>query len=331
MIETNSEIHPKSVSYVVTNKVPTCSSRTTVGDVIKLLNTEKPDQFVSINYIYVLDSENKLKGTVSVENIFRNDHSEILENLMNTNLITVREHSHQEKAALLAIKNDLKAIPVTDKNDKFIGVITSETILNILHREHVEDLLHYAGLGKYKNFGHDFISVPVHTQIKARLPWLIIGLVGGIFAASIVSRFDVLLEELVLLAAFMPAVIYIADAVGTQSETLIVRNLSLNEKLNIRKYIQKELVITGSLGLIIGILAGILSQIFWQNFTLALIVSVSFLLASIASAICGVMLPIILEKLKIDPAVGSGPIATVISDLLSIIVYFSVASFFLAI
>jgi len=329
--ENNSTIHPKSVSYVVTDKVPTSLAHNTVGDVIKLLNTEKPDQFVSINYIYVLDSEKKLKGTVSVEEIFRNDHSESLANIMNTNLITVREHSHQEKAALLAIKNDLKAIPVTDKNDKFIGVITSESILNILHREHIEDMLHFAGLGKYKNFEVDLLSVPIQKQIKARLPWLIIGLVGGIFAASIVSGFDALLEKLVLLAAFLPAVIYIGDAVGSQSQTLIVRDLGLNEKLKIGKYLRKELLISISLGLIVGTLAGIISQVFWQNFTLALIVSVSFLLTIIVSAVVGVILPVIFEKFRIDPAVGSGPIATVIRDILSIVVYFTVAAIFLSI
>jgi magnesium transporter len=329
MQESEENYHPKACGIVATKKVPVCSPHDLVGDVIKKLTVEKPGEYDWINYIYVLNSEKKLKGTLTIEKIYRSDHKQKVSEIMNTNLVSVRAHSPQERAALLAIEHDLRAIPVTDKDDNFLGIITSEAILNILHKEHVEDILHLSGLGRYRNFDKDYYSLPIVKQILARLPWLVIGLIGGIIAASIVSGFNKYIEELVLLAAFLPAVVYIGDATGSQTQTLMVRNLGLNLKQPFIKYLEKELLISVLIGLFIGALAGLVSQIFWNNFTLALIIFVSFLLTIMVSAVVGVVLPFLFQKFKIDPAIGSGPIATVIRDLLSILVYFSVAMLFL--
>ncbi|MBI2621673.1 MAG: magnesium transporter [Candidatus Levybacteria bacterium] len=324
-----SAVGKKMANLVATSKVPTVSSTTTVGEAEKLLSTEKIDQYDSVNYIYILNEKNNLRGIVSIKEIFRNASDTRLSGIMTTDLITVRGHSPQEKAALLAVKNNIKAVPVIDKDGKFLGVITSDTILNILHEENVEDMLYTAGIGRLNNPEIKLIDASVSDHIKVRLPWLIVGLIGGIFAAIIVSGFDSLIRQMILLTAFLPAVVYIGDAVGVQSQTIIIRSLVLDKNLSFMKYMWRELAISILIGVIIGAAAGVISQIFWGNLTLALIISVSFILTIILSSIVGIILPLVFDRFKVDPAIGSGPLATVIRDILSIVVYFTVASFFL--
>lgn len=325
----NKKITSELVSFAMSSRVPALLPHSTVEEAKELLNTEKPDQYDSINYIYVVDEKNILQGVISIKELLRNKNKTVLSNIMKSNLITLSEHSHQKRAALLAVKNKLKAVPVIDKEGKLLGVITSDSILSILHKVHAEGLLYSTGIGNLRVDESGLISASVAEHLKARLPWLLVGLVGGIFAASIVSGFDVLIEKMILLAAFLPAVVYIGDAVGTQSQMILVTSMAIDKKLIINRYLWRELAISSSIGLIIGISAGIISQIFWGNLTLSYIVITSFLFTIIISALIGVILPLGFKKLKMDPSVGSGPIATVMCDILNILVYFTVATLFL--
>jgi magnesium transporter len=314
---------------VITKKVPIAPSTTTIKEIVNLLNTEKPDQFDSVNYIYIVNRDNVLRGVVSIKEVFRNSGEARLGDIMKTDLVVAREHSPQEKAALLAIKNNIKAVPIIDKNKKFLGVITSDAILNILHRESVEDLLYTAGVGKIKNFESGLVTASIADHLKSRLPWLIVGLFGGIFAATIVTGFDDLIQKMVLLAAFLPAVVYIGDAVGAQTQMIAIRSLAIDKDFAISKFIKRELLISVLIGLVIGVSAGAISQIFWGNPVLALIVTVSFIFTIITSSAIAVALPLVFEKYKVDPAIGSGPVATVIRDILNIVIYFLIALLFL--
>jgi len=321
--------HKRLALNALTDKVPTASLSTTVRDIEKLLDTEKKDQFETINYIYVLSDNRTLKGVVSIKEIFRNSRETEVSKIMTTDLVTVRSHSSQERAAMLAIKHNIKAIPVVDRDDRFLGVIPSDTILDILHREHIEDVLYEAGIGKFNNPITELINASAFDHLKRRLPWLIVGLLGGILAASIVSGFNTLIEELVLLAAFLPAIVYIGDAVGAQSQTILIRSLAIDKTMSIKKYISRELIVGSTIGVIIGVFAGIISKVFWGDFTLALIVATSLFLTVLISSVIAIILPLLFQKASIDPAIGSGPIATVLRDILSIVIYFTIASFFL--
>jgi len=321
--------HKRIALSVTTDKVPLVSLTATVADIEKVLDTEKIDQFETINYIYILGADRKLKGIASIKEIFRNPKNTVISKIMETNLITLRAHSPQEKAAMLAIKHNIKAVPVVDPEDRFLGVIPSDKILEILHREHVEDVLYEVGVGRFTNPVVELIHASALEHIQKRLPWLIVGLLGGILAAYIVSGFDHLVEELILLAAFLPAIVYIGDAVGAQAQTIMIRSLAIDKDLPIGNYALREVVVNSFMGLIIGAFAGIASQIFWGNIVLAFIVSTSFLLTILLSSVIAILLPLIFEKVKVDPAIGSGPIATVVRDILSILIYFTVASIFL--
>lgn len=321
--------HKVLVTHVLTSKVPTVSPNTTVQQIENILNTETADEFDSINYIYVVGQNHELQGVLSVKEIFRQPKTTMLSQIMKTNLITVSAHSHQEKAAMQAIRHNIKAVPVIDKDNHFLGVITSDVILSILHAANLEDQLHLTGLRLISNVRTGLTDSTVWTHLKIRIPWLLVGLLGGVFAASIVSGFDKVIQELVMLAAFLPAVVYIGDAVGAQSQMIIIRSLALDRNLIFARYLTRELIISSLMGVILGGLTGLIAQLFWRNLDLSLIVGVSFFFTIIVSSMVAVLLPLLFNKLKIDPAIGSGPIATVIRDILSILVYFISASLIL--
>ncbi len=315
--------------HALTSQVPTATQNTTVQEIENILNTETVDEYDSINYIYILDNSHKLVGVISVKEIFRQPKSTILSTIMKTDLVTMSAHSHQEKAAILAIKHNIKAVPIVDKDSKFLGVITSDVILSILHSANLEDQLHQTGLRVFAGTQGNLTSSTIWTNLIIRIPWLLVGLVGGILAASIVSGFDQVIEELVMLAAFLPAIVYIGDAVGAQTQMIIIRSLAIDKHFPISRYLSREFVISSLIGLTLGGLTSLIAQLFWGDPKLSLIAGVSFIITIVVSSMVAVLLPLLFNKLKIDPAIGSGPLATVIRDILSILVYFLTASLIL--
>ncbi|MDH5438190.1 MAG: magnesium transporter [Candidatus Bathyarchaeota archaeon] len=167
-------------------------------------------------------------------------------------------------------------------------------------------------------------------MIKTRLPWLMIGVLGGTITASIVSSFENVLSILLALAAFAPVLAYMSDAVGTQSETLTVRSIALDPKLSLKSYFLRELLVAVSLALACGFLIAAVAVIGWHNPLLGLIVGLSMFLSILAAVFISTSFPFLFKKLDLDPAIASGPLATMISDIASVVIYFDVASLFLA-
>ncbi len=279
-------------------------------------------------YIYVIDEHEKLLGVVSFQQLFTADPSKPFSILMEKNLVTVRPHTDREHVALLAIEKHLKAIPVIDAEEKFLGVVPENSIYQILQEEHVEDFIRAAGI---HHAGGSFIDV-LHAKtskiLKARIPWLIIGFIGGIGATFVVKFFETSLERQIGLAFFIPIILYMADATGTQSETLFLRSEAL-AIVNVKKYLLHELSIGPAIGLIIGSLTFLFALLLFRDKLLAFAIGFSMFAAILISVFVAILIPVILMKFKKDPAVGSGPFATVIQDILSLVIYFAVATLLL--
>ncbi|MEM5766538.1 MAG: magnesium transporter [Candidatus Aenigmatarchaeota archaeon] len=155
---------------------------------------------------------------------------------------------------------------------------------------------------------------------------------GGILAATIVSFFETILSKYLILAAFIPVLVYVSDAAGTQSETLIVRGFALDPKLSIKRWIKRELLVSLYLALVCGLLLAILELLGWQrNFSIAWVVGLSMFLGIMAGTSISTFLPIILKKLNVDPAFAAGPFATLLSDITTLAIYFVIAGIFLTI
>jgi magnesium transporter len=316
-------------SLMVSN-IPVETAQATIGDVESLL-LKHADKFETINYIYVTDALGLLVGVISMKEIFRLPKFAVLGDVMTRRLVTVRPRTDQERVALLAIKHNLKAIPVINAKKELLGVVPSDVILQILHQESIEDALHSVGIRKMKDPVREVVGATSLVYFTKRLPWLMIGLFGGIAAAFVVGFFEHLLTEMILLAAFIPMVVYMADAVGAQSQTIFVRSLVLGRSFDLEKYLRREMKVTLALALVLGVMAGLLIGFWWQSYTLALIIGTSFVATIIVASAVAIFLPWLSVKLKYDPAVVSGPMATVLRDILSIFIYFSVSYLFIQI
>ncbi|OGF82258.1 hypothetical protein A3B18_02855 [Candidatus Giovannonibacteria bacterium RIFCSPLOWO2_01_FULL_46_13] len=184
----------------------------------------------------------------------------------------------------------------------------------------------------HKALGHlakqpitDIVKFGIGRLVSLRLPWLLLGLVGGMIATLIVRFFETALEEKLALAFFIPVVVYMSDAVGTQTETLFIRALSI-EKISLRKYLFKEIIIGFLLGLALSVLLYGYAIITFNDSEVAIIVGLSMLISSVFSVIIATFVPLILRRFGKDPAVGAGPFTTILQDILALVIYFVIAA-----
>ena len=163
-----------------------------------------------------------------------------------------------------------------------------------------------------------------------RVPWLVLGMFGGVLAAKIIGSYESVLSQNIELAAFIPLIVYMGDAVGTQIEAFAIRDLSLNDKLDLKKYFFKQLAVIFNIAIIVGIIMFIYAMTTQADIKLAIVISASLFFAMMSSITTGMLIPfVIFKEFKLDPADASGPIATILQDLLSVLIYFSLAQYLL--
>ena len=238
-----------------------------------------------------------------------------------------RDHPHadpgidQERLASLALAHHLTAVPVVDAAGRLVGVVGAAALMAILRREHVEDLHRLAGITRETQQARHALESPPLRRVRHRLPWLIAGLAGSVVATSIVAGFESALSSKPAIAFFVPGLVYLADAIGTQSEAVAVRGLSLTN-VGLARLLGGEL----RSGLLIGLVLALLAfPMVWAGFgelRLAGAVALSLAGASAVASVLGLLLPWLLGRLGSDPAYGSGPLATIVQDVLSLLIYF---------
>ena len=307
------------------SKIPIAEINNTISEIEKNI-LKKIKELDTINYIYVVDSAGNLKGTISIKEIFRQPKETVVSEIMDKKLAKAKLHTHQERVALLAIKYNLKAIPIVDKENKLLGVVSSDTMLDLLNKEATEDILHLAGVHRGEKTAIDVIKDPSRTIILARLPWLLVGLAGGILAARILGFFEATLENQIIFTFFIPVMLYMSNAVAIQSQTIFIRSLTLDPKLKTGIYFTKEIKVGGFIALICAILLTIIS-FFWQKSPLiGVILGLSMFIATTWAVVLSVFIPWFLKKFKKDPAVGSGPFSTALNDISTLVIYFTIVS-----
>lgn len=300
----------------VTTNVPVVSPQTTVGEMRQMLLSTRYDTVAEI----VVCQDGKLSGLINVEDVLTAPEVTPASQLMDAEPPTVHHGIDQEAAAWQAVKHKESSLAVVDDAGKFLGVIPPVRLLEVLLWEHDEDLARLGG------FTHDTASAreaseeSLFKRIKHRIPWLLIGLLGAVGAGFIVGGFEEQLETRVILAFFVPGVVYLADAVGTQTEALIIRGMSVG--VPVRKIVGVELLTGALVGIILAAVFYPIALLGWGRHDVALAVALSLLAACSIASIVAMALPWAFNKLGQDPAFGSGPLATVIQDLLTILIYF---------
>lgn len=310
--------HVETAAQYMVRRIPTAAGGDTAANVRQRLSGSS---FEYAGAVYIVDDASRLKGIVPLTRLLAADPGTPVGTLAQAKLLSVTPETDQELVASLAIHEETAAVPVVDDQLKLLGVVPPLALLEVLRREHVEDLHRLAGIARESSRARHAIEAPPSRRARDRLPWLLVGLAGSVLATMVVAYFEQALQSRVAVAFFIPGIVYLADAVGTQTEAIAVRGISLS-RLSVARLIGGEIIT----GLIIGSTLAALSffPIWWwfQDIDLATAVSLALFVAGTVATTIGVLFPWILSRLGRDPAYGSGPIGTIVQDVLSLVIYF---------
>lgn len=298
----------------------------TVEEAIVHLRQQVQDK-KNVYYVYVIDQTQQLTGVLSVRELLAASNTALLSDMMKKDLVYFPTDMDQEEAAKVFRDEDLVSIPVVNEKRQLMGIIHVEDIIDVIHQEADEDIGKLTASGKEINFS----TSPLKAATK-RLPWLILLLFIGLISGGIIESFEETLETVVALAFFMPMIAGMTGNTGTQSLAVVVRGL-VSEKLNMKKawkLLWRELLVGIIIGITCAIIIAIVAYIWRGDMILGFVVGVSLLATLIIGTIAGTIIPLVLYKFKADPAVASGPLITTINDILSLLIYFGIATMFIS-
>jgi magnesium transporter len=302
-----------------TERVPTASPRQTVAEARDALAT---GSFDCVADLAVLE-DGRLVGLVTLERLLAANAGARIAEVMDGHPPEIGAPGGDDGAAARMVQHGDAAIAVVDAEGRFKGLIPPARILAALVAAHDEDLARLGGYLASTKSARLAAEEPVSQRLWHRLPWLVVGLLGAMASAVLVGAFERQLDDKVLLAFFVPGVVYLADAVGTQTETLLIRGLSVG--INFPVMLRRE-VVTGLIaGLLIGAAFYPFAILVWGDSSVALAVALALVASCSIATVVAMALPWLLQRLGTDPAFGSGPLATIIQDLLSIAVYLAIA------
>ena len=301
--------------------IPRALIDTPVDQVIEAL---RGSVFECADTVFVTNNSGQLLGIVRINDLFA-DGQLLIGDIMEPEHESVRLDADQEQIAALAMRLNMIAVPVVDHNERLIGAVPPEALFRILREEHMEDLQLIAGITAHDDGPGAALDASIMNRITRRLPWLVFGLAASSLITVVMVRFEHALAANVAVAFFVPALVYIAGAIGTQAVSVSVRSLA-SEDVQILPLLRDELVIGVGIGASLGILAAGAVLGFFGDQLLATAVGLAVLAGGTMSAVVGFGLPWVFQKLGSDPAMGSGPICTIIQDVASLFIYFGLVS-----
>ena len=289
------------------------------------------DEAEMVFYLYAVDDDGRLTGVVSLRDLVTTPSETTLVEIMSRKVHAVRPETDQEEVARIVSQYNFLAVPVVDSEDQLLGIVMVDDVVDIIREEATEDFLQMVGAGKDR----EILLKSSWDNARMRLPWLFASWVGGILAAFIIGVFDDILQNTIVLAAFIPVIIGMGGNIGTQSSTIIVRGLATGRVglENSVKILLKEMRVGLILGILYGILLGIFAIFRFLDVSpiLGLVVGLSICASMIIASTIGSLVPLILNRFDIDPAVATGPFVTTAIDILGVALYFWIAGSFLSI
>ena len=277
-----------------------------------------------VSYMFVVDSNRMLRGGISLSQLVLAHPYQLVSLIMETDIISVLADTDQEQCARLMERYGIQRLPVVDEDEHLVGVLTLEDMIDVVENEATEDMYRMIGVDKTES-----ALGPITRSIRNRLPWLCVNLGTAILAGLIITLFQSTLGKAVALAAFLPVIAGQGGIAGTQTLTLIVRSLALGEigPAAAKRMLIKETVLGLIHGLILGLLiAGIVMVWMGGNEYIALVVGVAMMANMIVAGISGVVVPLGLRALKIDPALASAVAVTTITDVVGFLIYLGLAT-----
>jgi magnesium transporter len=280
-------------------------------------------------YLYATDESGRLVGKLPITTLLALSDADPIAPHLEPPPAAVAASADQELVALTALRFNLAAVPVSDSLGRFMGVVPASALLRVMHHEHIEDVDRLSGVLRQREHVAHALDAPPSRRLAERLPWLLFGLAGSALATWVMKRFEASLERSVSVAFFIPGIVYMADAIGTQTEAVAVRSLSFQRPQVLRTF-AGELGTGMLLGLALAAPVVPAIHYVFGDLRLGLAVGVALACAGTLAAAIGFAFPLLLARCNRDPALGSGPLATVVQDVLSLLAYFAAVRVFMA-
>ena len=319
------EYEEQTAGRIMNPKVFALSEDMTAGEAITALQGSRDVEMVF--YLYVIDARRHLVGVVSLRRLLLVSPTTPLKRIMTTDLISVRADMDQEEVARQVASYNLLAIPVVDEENKLVGVITVDDVIDVIKDEATEDVYRLAGVSS-----DDRVFTRFTESLRKRVPWLMVNLVTAFVAASVVGLFQTSISSVTALAVFMPVVAGMGGNAATQTLTVIVRGIALGELTgaNARKALLKEAMVGMGNGLACGLVGGLAAWGFNGNPWLGMILALAMIINMFVAATAGTLIPLSLRALKVDPALASSVFITTLTDVFGFLSFLGLATLFIS-
>jgi len=311
----------ETAGRIMTPNVFSLHEELTVGEAIQTIQTAKDLEMVF--YLYVVDERNHLVGVVSLRQLLMVAPTSPLSKVMTADVITVTTDTDQEEVANQVALYDLLAIPVVDDTNKLVGTITVDDVIDVIKDEATEDIFYLAGVE-----ADDHMHTPALTSVKKRLPWLMVNLATALLAATVVALYEPTIARFSFLAVFLPVVAGMGGNSGTQTLTIMVRGLALGEVNweSGKGILLKEIKVGINNGIATGIIAGTVAYLWKGNYMLGLVLGGAMTINIVVAGVVGTLVPLILKKLNVDPAIASSIFVTTFTDAVGFLSFLGLAS-----
>lgn len=319
---------PESAGSIMTIEYVDLKKAMTVREALAHIKETGLDK-ETVYTCYVTDKNRKLEGIVSLRKLVISDEDLLIEDIMDRDVIYVHTHDDQETVAGIFKRYGFLALPVVDKEGRLTGIITVDDIMDVIDQEATEDFQKMAAMSPTEE---KYLDASIFSLAKHRVVWLLVLMISATFTGGIIRKFEGLLQSVVVLTAFIPMLMDTGGNSGSQSSTLIIRGIALGEieLKDARKVVLKELGISIVVGAVLAVVNFFRIYLFDNvGVLISLTVSLTLFITVVISKVIGGILPMIAKKINIDPAIMAGPLITTIVDALSLIVYFSIASWLL--
>ena len=318
------EYPEQTAGRIMNPKVFALSEDMTAGEAITALQAARDVEMVF--YLYVIDARRHLVGVVSLRRLLLVAPTTPLKRIMTTDIISVRADMDQEEVARQVASYNLLAIPVVDEENKLVGVITVDDVIDVIKDEATEDVYRLAGVSS-----DDRVFTRPSESLRKRLPWLIVNLATAFLAASVVALFSSSIGYLPMLAVLMPVVAGMGGNAATQTLTVIVRGIALGELTwgNTRKALLKEAVVGIGNGIACGLIGAVVVMLVKNDVMLGLVLGLAMVVNMFIAATAGTLIPLTLRALKVDPALASSVFITTLTDMFGFFSFLGLATVFL--
>ncbi len=317
---------------IMTPLVLTVNADMDVEGVLSTIRIKAEKENMDLYYVYVVDNQNHLVGVLSLRDLLTSPIHKNIKDIMQKDIVKLHIDDYQDYIADIFMKYQFSALPVVDMYNHLKGIVTWDDAQDIVEEETTDEIYTSSGIiVDLAGDDEDILSGNIFNSIKARTPWLFITLIGEFIAVTVANHFTGTVDALPIIAVFMPLLAGLGGNIGTQSITLMVRGLSTGQ-ITLRSQI-RQIGRESAVGLLIGLFFGFIVAVVtmgWQhNIAFGVIVGVAMALNMMIAAIIGAMTPFILKRMKIDPAVASGPVIATSIDVIGLFVYFSLVTFYL--